>query len=181
MADSNLTKQALAGAMKELMSEAPFPKISVSDICRQCHINRKSFYYHFRDKYDLVNWIFDTEALAAIRQAECRSVLDALTALCRYFYSNRRFYRRALEIQGQNSLSEHFRELAVPILESRLKEALGEDKISPFHVNFFADACICTIRRWLVQKDCLPPEEFISVLSSCIALSLPNTAKTAEI
>lgn len=54
-ADSNLTKRALAAAMKELMEQMPFSKISVSDIAEQCGMNRKSFYYHFKDKYDLVN------------------------------------------------------------------------------------------------------------------------------
>lgn len=58
MAGSNITKNALAQAMKELMLEKKFEKISVTDICNQCGMNRKSFYYHFRDKYDLVNWIF---------------------------------------------------------------------------------------------------------------------------
>lgn len=62
-ADSNLTKRALAAAMKELMEQMPFSKISVSDIAEQCGMNRKSFYYHFKDKYDLVNWIFDMEYL----------------------------------------------------------------------------------------------------------------------
>ena len=58
MADSNITKNALATSLKNLMKEKPFEKISVSDICDACGMNRKSFYYHFKDKYDLVNWIF---------------------------------------------------------------------------------------------------------------------------
>ena len=53
MADSNITKRALASALKELMNEKPFARISVSDICTRCDMNRKSFYYHFKDKYDL--------------------------------------------------------------------------------------------------------------------------------
>ena len=59
MADSNITKRALASALKELMESTPFSKITVSDICAKCNMNRKSFYYHFKDKFDLVNWIFD--------------------------------------------------------------------------------------------------------------------------
>lgn len=55
MADSNITKRALAHALKELMEEKNFSKISVADICEKCDMNRKSFYYHFKDKYDLVN------------------------------------------------------------------------------------------------------------------------------
>lgn len=168
MADSNLTKRALAEAMKELMNEVPFSKISVSDICERCHMNRKSFYYHFRDKYDLVNWIFDTEASEALRQSGGLESLDAMSVLCHHFYSNHQFYRRALEVQGQNSLTEHFRELFVPILERSLKETMGADRVTSFHVDFFADAVICAIRRWLVQKNCLPPEEFLDVLFSCI-------------
>ena len=55
-ADSNLTKRALAAVMKELMEQMPFSKISVSDIAEQCGMNRKSFYYHFKDKYDLCSF-----------------------------------------------------------------------------------------------------------------------------
>ena len=54
MPDSNITKKALAMAMKELMEQIPFSKISVSDICEKCGMNRKSFYYHFKDIYDLL-------------------------------------------------------------------------------------------------------------------------------
>ena len=60
MADSNITKNALASSLKSLMEQKPFQKINVNDICEGCGMNRKSFYYHFKDKYDLVNWIFYT-------------------------------------------------------------------------------------------------------------------------
>ena len=59
MADSNITKRALANSLKSLMTEQPFEKINVAQICERCDMNRKSFYYHFKDKYDLVNWIFE--------------------------------------------------------------------------------------------------------------------------
>lgn len=49
MADSNITKRALAAALKELMEEKAFDKISVGDICEKCDMNRKSFYCHFRE------------------------------------------------------------------------------------------------------------------------------------
>ena len=72
MADSNITKSALASALKELMETTPFAKITVSDICAKCNMNRKSFYYHFRDKFDLVNWIFDVEYLTKEIFEKCR-------------------------------------------------------------------------------------------------------------
>ena len=50
MADSNITKRALASALKQLMEKEPFSKISVCDICEACDMKRQSFYYHFKDK-----------------------------------------------------------------------------------------------------------------------------------
>ena len=67
MADSNITKSALASALKELMETTPFAKITVSDICAKCNMNRKSFYYHFRDIYDLVEWACLEESTKALQ------------------------------------------------------------------------------------------------------------------
>ena len=67
MPDSSLTKRALAQAIKELMNEKPLVKISIADIVDRCQMNRQSFYYHFRDKYDQVNWIFYTELITELQ------------------------------------------------------------------------------------------------------------------
>ena len=91
MADSNITKRALSAALKELMETQPFSKISVGDICERCEMNRKSFYYHFRDKYDLVNWIYDTEFITVVRQSDGQTGWSLVEALCQYFYDNRSF------------------------------------------------------------------------------------------
>lgn len=168
MADSNITKKALAAALKELMAEMPFSKINISDICDKCNMNRKSFYYHFQDKYDLVNWIYDTEFIAAAKQKSYGSTWQFLNDICIYFYANKDFYRKALHIKGQNSFSEHFRELMLPLITEYLKNIFSEQEILPFHINFFADAYICAIERWLLDKNCIPPDEFLALLKSCI-------------
>ncbi|MBQ5671862.1 MAG: TetR family transcriptional regulator, partial [Oscillospiraceae bacterium] len=55
MKRSELTKIQLAGALKDLTNTMPFRKISVSHIADHADMSRKSFYYHFKDKYDLVS------------------------------------------------------------------------------------------------------------------------------
>ena len=107
MPDSTITKKALSHALMELMKTESFQKISISDICDGCSMNRKSFYYHFKDKYDLVNWIFDNEFIAIVQRERDKDTWTFLLEILRCFYDNRVFYRKALSYQGQNSLSEH--------------------------------------------------------------------------
>ncbi len=173
MADSNITKRALAAALRELMEEMPFDKINVAHICERCAMSRKSFYYHFRDKYDLVNWIFDTEFLAFARQFsganQANERIGLLQEVCNYFYANRSFYRKALKITGQNSFSAHLREYCRPVLKLRLVELLGENGEDDFTVNFFTDAVMCALERWIAEKDCMPPEQFVANLKRLIS------------
>lgn len=168
MADSNITKRALAAALKELMERVPFTQITVGDICEKCSMNRKSFYYHFKDKYDLINWIYDTEFIAVASQKSYDTSWELLEDLSAYFYVNRDFYRKVLKIKGQNSFTEHFRELMLPIIVEEVKGILGKQKVQEFHINFFADAFLCAIERWLSKKDCIPDTEFVALLKSCI-------------
>lgn len=165
MADSNITKRALATALRELMEEVPFEKIQVALICERCNMNRKSFYYHFKDKYDLLNWIFDTEIISFVKEfsnsQKFEERIEETRSVCNYFYENRNFYRKALKIEGQNSFSEHFREYIKPILKGRLSVYLIGDQIDDFTVNFFTDAAVCAVERWLLDKNCMPPDLFV--------------------
>ena len=170
MPDSHITKRALAAALKELMEEHPFQKITVADICERCSMNRKSFYYHFKDKYDLVNWIYDTEFISAAHAKTYDSPWARIEDICDYFYKNREFYRRVLAVEGQNSFSEHFREMILPVFAEELRGILRERRVLEFHIVFYTDAFICSVERWLRDKECIPPEKFVALLHSCVQL-----------
>lgn len=168
MADSNITKHALAASLRTLMEEHPFEKITVAQICEQCGINRKSFYYHFKDKYDLVNWIFDSDLVAlAVSDVDLNdedSMWRLLKTLGDYFYENRDFYRKAFQIKGQNSFADHFRELSQPLFKNRLAALVGEENTDEFVLDFFTDASLSALERWLTAKECVPPEQVVDRL-----------------
>ena len=168
MADSSITKQSLASALKELMEEKNFSKISISDICERCGMSRKNFYYHFKDKYNLLNWIFDTEFLEVTARRNASATEDLFVLMCTYFYDNRNFYRKAFEVKGQNSFCEHFYELLYTAFQAHLHEILGKANTSEFQVNFFADAIAMTVQRWIMDENCMTPEEFQKQLKTCI-------------
>lgn len=168
MSDSNITKKALAQTMKELMAKEPFSKISVGGLCDACGMSRKSFYYHFRDKYDLVNWIFDTEFLQTIHLGEYTNGWALLEDMCTYFYSEQRFYRCAMATQGQNSFREHFCEVISPFVAFFCEDIFEGVENAPIHITFFSDAILMSMVRWLTEGAQVPPGEYMAQIRSIL-------------
>ncbi|WP_303861016.1 TetR/AcrR family transcriptional regulator [Alkalibaculum bacchi] len=63
---SQLTKVALETSLKNLLLKKPLDKITISDITDECGISRMTFYYHFKDIYDLIEWSCIEEATKAL-------------------------------------------------------------------------------------------------------------------
>ncbi len=78
--------------MKKLMLQKPLDKIRVTEICREAEIERPTFYYHFRDKYDLVAWIFTRNAF----ETDVLSASSAAKSMNR-MRQDYLFYKRAYE------------------------------------------------------------------------------------
>lgn len=169
MADSSITKKALAQAMKTLMQQKPLNQISISDICEGCSMHRKSFYYHFKDKYDLVNWIFYSEFFTAFAQQD--QELDPWTCLeetFEYFYQNKRFYKNALSIQGQNSFYEYFGEVITPVISERINRLFPEDEDHDFYVTFFAEAIRNSLVDWMSHGAKIPPKKLLQLVRRAV-------------
>ena len=60
------TKRALEASLKKLLVQKPLNKITINDITEDCGVNRMTFYYHFKDIYDLVDWIMVEDARQAM-------------------------------------------------------------------------------------------------------------------
>ena len=52
------TKAAMAEALRTCMEHASIDRISIKAITDLCGLNRQTFYYHFRDIYDLAKWMY---------------------------------------------------------------------------------------------------------------------------
>ena len=53
---SDITKRALEASLKKMLLKKPVTKITINDITEDCGVNRATFYYHFKDIYDLIEW-----------------------------------------------------------------------------------------------------------------------------
>ena len=62
------TKIALEAAMQELLREKPLEQIRVRELADRCGIRRQSFYYHFNDVYELLDWSIGREQERLLRR-----------------------------------------------------------------------------------------------------------------
>ena len=166
MAEAIVTKTLFANAFKELLLTFPYSQISIREICEKCNMNRKSFYYHFKDKEDLVCWIFDSELLSRKFEDNSGSVWDKICVLTEYFYENKMFYRKVLKVEGQNSFSEHLQEVCAKMVLSFSNEGKAMGKIQR---DFFSDALVCAIKRWMLSREpIIPPSVLVHELKECL-------------
>ena len=124
MANTKLTKEALAKALKDLLLERPLDKISVKDITEQCGMSRNNFYYHFQDKYELISWIFYNDISKRVETyADSSKFLeDSFTSVCECLYNEREFYLKCFKYVEQNSLFEVLTELYMELWTKTLHE-----------------------------------------------------------
>lgn len=68
MQENYSTKKLLGQALIILSQKKNFSKITISDITQVSGFNRQTFYYHFRDKYELLIWIYEQDAFRVVDQ-----------------------------------------------------------------------------------------------------------------
>ncbi|MCR6546165.1 dihydroxyacetone kinase transcriptional activator DhaS [Dehalobacterium formicoaceticum] len=170
MSNSNITKLALANSLKGLMAKKAFNKICVSDIVDNCGLTRQAFYYHFKDKYDLMNWIYYTETarfMSSYNKVE--HWLDGMLDLCNYMRQNKTFYINALNTTGQNSFQEYLhdyiRDISISVIES-IKSTEFEEEKWGFIVEFISTAFVGLIVRWADNGMKDDPAEYVMKMRS---------------
>ncbi len=101
------TKAALADAVKQLVREQGLAKTTVLQISQRANLNRKTFYKHFRDKYELVNWICYREWSERESAFGLEDSWAFALSILAFFEDDRLFYGAALEDMSQNSFGTY--------------------------------------------------------------------------
>lgn len=168
MSESLITKKALGEALKTLMKEQAFDKISIKDICSACGMNRNSFYYHFKDKQDLVIWVFDYEFVQKMQSREFKDLFELFETVCEYFYLNKAFYVKAFEMTGQNCFSDYFSDVFHEFCDEEIEKYLGNVENREYYARFATDALRAALIRWLNDENDVPPHEVAEMAKNAL-------------
>lgn len=188
MNSSIITKKIIANAFKSLMKSQPFVKISVSDIMKACQMRRQTFYYHFQDKFELLEWIYQHETKENISDfINYERWENIFNQLFDYFYHNQLFYKNALDVTEQNSfidyLHQHTRTLYLKTINDILahsSQTLDTDKKEVI-ASFYSHGFVGLIKEW-IENSCSPePEYMASTVKTSIHDQLTKAIQQSQV
>lgn len=137
---NNYTKQILEESLKKLMLEKPLDKITIRDLTEDCGISRMTFYYHFKDIYDLIEWacLADaTKALAGKKTYDTWS--EGLVQIFEVVYENKPFILNAYRCISRDQIENFLFHLTSDLLMGVVEEKAADTDISEEDRRFIAD------------------------------------------
>lgn len=167
---SEATKKMMCASLKKLMAKKPLHKISVREITEGCGLNRQTFYYHFEDIYDLVEWMYQEEAIKLL--AEHEGILiwqDGLLQLFKYIQENKAVCLCTLNSMGHQHLKHLFYNNVSDIIRHAVF-TFGEDnpnkseEYGNFLTLFYTTSLAGLLESWLRGEIDQTPEQLIALI-----------------
>lgn len=148
------TKKALAESLKNLLLQKPLNKITISDIADDCGINRMTFYYHFKDIYDLVEWTCAEEAAQAMEGKKTydtwqEGFLNIFSAV----QANKPLIMNVYRCVSRERIEQYLNPLICSLILGVVEEKSAEMPVSEadkrFIANFYEYAFIGVMLEWI--------------------------------
>lgn len=170
---SQTTKKALAMSLKKLMAEKPLDSITVVDIAEDCEVNRQTFYYHFRDIYDLIKWIYTSEATRALGGKKTYdSWQQGFLQIFEYVLENRTFVLKTYHSSCLGHLARYLYDvtydLLIGVVEEKAAGLSVRDDDKEFIANFYKYGFVGLMLDWIGQGMMEKPAVIIAHLSTLI-------------
>ena len=170
---AELTKLALEKSLKNLLLKKPVNKITISDITEDCGVNRGTFYYHFRDIYDLIEWSCVEDARKA---ADGNTTYDTWEqGFLNIFHAveeNRPFIMNVYRHVSKEQIVRYLYQVVYRLIQAVVEECAQGIPVrqvdKEFIANFYKYAFVGIMMDWIGHDMQTPPEEIIERLSCLI-------------
>ena len=183
---SDDTKRRLSQAFLELLDRRPIAKISISDITAQCGVSRMTFYYHFRDIYDLAGWTLQNELVRAIDKSRDlvewqQRFIDMLNA----FKPRKRLLLNLKSSFNRDFLERfilgEFQKLLMPVIEACPISEKVDRADRECVCAFYSYALMGIVVKWISEGMTQRPESLArqvsAVMEGCFENSLSRLVK----
>ena len=146
------TKYALENSLKKLLLQKPLNKITINDITEDCGINRMTFYYHFKDIYDLVDWILAEDAAKAMEgRRGFGTWSEAYLDVLRQLQDNKTLVLNVYRSVGREQVEQYLYKMLDPLLRifvERLNIPVKEED-KQFIIDFYKYGFVGLALEWI--------------------------------
>ena len=151
---SQVTKRALENSLKHILSQKPLDKITVSDITDDCGINRMTFYYHFKDIYDLIEWACVEDAKKALDGKKTYETWqEGFLHIFQAVLENKTFiinvYNHVSREQVEVYLYKLTGDLVMGVIEEKAKGMRVKEQDKRFMADFYKYAFVSIVLDWI--------------------------------
>ncbi len=155
LSESQITKNALAESLIQICQHKKFEKISIADMTKECGLNRQTFYYHFTDKYDLLEWIYQNQAFRFLVEETTLENWDQhILEMLAEMRKNSNFYRNTVSAYPQ-VLTRSFSKITQTLFQELFVRIDTENRISQsdrnFYCRFFSYGCSGVLTEWILN------------------------------
>lgn len=167
---SQTTKRALAASLKKLLMEKSLDKITVSDITEDCGVNRQTFYYHFQDIYDLIEWTYTNDALKALDGKKTYGTWQqGFLRICEYVLDNKAFvvntYHSISREHLERFLYNEVFMLIMGVVEEKAEGMNVREEDKAFIAHFYKYGFVGLVLEWVGRNMKEDPQKIIDRLS----------------
>ena len=176
---SDLTKRALEQSLKNLLLQKPLHKITISDIADDCGINRMTFYYHFKDIYDLVEWSCLEDARKALDKNKTYDTWQqGFLQIFEEVLENKQFvmnvYRCVHQEQVEKYLKPPVDSLLLDVINERSAGMTMRDEDKSYIAQIFSYIFIGLMLDWIKDDMREDPKMIVNRLAMLIKGSLSS-------
>lgn len=177
---SNITKRALEASLKNLLLQKPLNKITVGDIANDCGINRMTFYYHFKDIYDLIKWSCVEDATKALEGKKTYDTWqEGFLNIFNAVLDNKPFimnvYRSVSREQIEIYLYKLTYNLLIDVVNEKSVGMAVSDEDKKFIADFYKYAFVGIMLNWIRNDMKEEPKQIVDRLSVLIHGNITRT------
>ncbi|MBS5873326.1 MAG: TetR/AcrR family transcriptional regulator [Clostridiales bacterium] len=170
---SQTTKWALEASLKNLLLQKPLNKITINDIAEDCGINRMTFYYHFKDIYDLVEWACVEDAAKALEGNKTydtwqQGFLNIFNAVLENKPFIMNVYHSVSREQVELYLYKLTYDLLIGVVEEKASDMVVRDEDKKFIADFYKYAFVGIMLNWIKNGMKDDPQQIVDHLSILI-------------
>lgn len=174
------TKKAICDALKDLLQEKPFSKITVSELIRKCNINRKTFYYHFEDIYGLLRWMLEQETFEVVKNFDLLvDYQDAFIYVIDYVKENSYVLNCIYDSVGRDELKRFLYEDFNGIIKKLLQDIAAQKKVEipasfmEFLSDFYTEAVAGMMINIFQNTNLYTRDQLIEYFGTIVHNSIP--------